>query len=443
MRKANRPRLSVLITVSLCIIYVNRNALGFFYFKADPGFSWSLYYEDNIANDRHRKAEDFSNHYKPALDFNFSFSRVSLTGKTEIEVIEYFDEKQFNTVDQDHNITASFKLSQRSEFRISAGYRVDSYPDSYFQEEDLSGTGGGFSFRRYKNRTKFGSVALKHSFSERSNLSFRFVLSNFDTLVTDDSNLYYALLDYTSALSRRTTLKVNFVFNYFHFNYDDIIESDIYFPEQIETEDTIERFFDADYEMETYNVSCGLARVFADNLRLNFFIGWRYTETDLTTKTEDLTEIEEEIKGKIISRRKKNSGNDVTFSMSLQKKFSFTNIRLLADQNVGINPNIGGTYERRRFIIDVTHEFPYGLTTWMSLQYNMHKTGRDDEFSYRIDRDYYYITTGISCQFNNWLTFDLNYAHSGRDDNFRRTETRRNTVYFVVNFKMSRPYIFR
>jgi predicted porin len=173
-------------------------------------------------------------------------------------------------------------------------------------------------------------------------------------------------------------------------------------------------------------------------LNLNFSLGWRYVETERTSKTSDPET------GEMITVSNKGSGSGGTFSLSLQKNFSHTSMRFKADQNVGTNPNTGGTYERRRFSISVSHELTHSLKGDISLSYHDRETDRDDEFGgSEIDRETYYVSPRISYKYNNWLTIAMSYRYSKDKDNRRNREYDRNTFYLQLNFTLLRPYIIR
>ena len=426
----------VLLIISLSTFLFNKTAFGLHYIEMKPTLSWKLYYDDNIDSNRHNKDADFSNRYNPALEVKFFSPRFSITGETEVEINEYIKEKGYNTVDQDHKIIVSYQPNQQSELLLTGGYIVNSDPNRYFERDEALGE-GGYSIKKRKNKTKNGSVGYSYFFSERNNISFLFNVSSFDTGVTNDSTFYTFNMHYLHALDRKTNLTLNFLFNTFDYKYSGGSD-DNDFLEDIIAGDTFELDFASDYEMDTYNISGGFDHRFSNDLKFDFSIGWRYTETETMGTTGDIRP-----EG-IVYEKTKNSGDGITFSAVIEKKFIDTTIELKTTQNVGKNPNSGAAYEQKRFIARIKHEFTRRLTGSLSLQYYTNNTDGNDEFTNnKIDRNFYYVTTGLNYKYSDWLTVSLNYSHTTGKNNSRNWEVRRNTVYLMFSFRTLRPYIIK
>jgi hypothetical protein len=423
-------------------MFINKKAFGFYYVQFDPEFTWSMFYEDNIYNDRHNKKVDFSNRYMPYMEFHLGTPRLSISGKTKVEIVEYMDEKEFNTVDQSHEITLSLKSDRRTELLFSSGYRVDSNTDRFFLDEISPGAEGGYTVRRHRDKTKFCSLICGHELSNRSRLSFHFIFSTYDTENTNDSAYYNAVIEYVYQLDKRTALKLNLAFNFFHFEFSNDPDNESLFPEDISDYSAIKNLFISNYVMKTCVFSCGLAYKLMYNFMADLSIGRRYTETDIKTETERIIKTRDKIIRDTASKVENNIGEGTTLSLSLIKDFQYSRIRLRANQNVGINPDMGDAYEQRWFSLDACHVFSRRLSGFVSLQYHLHDSDKDDEFGYSIDRNYIFFKTEISYMYNNRLTVGLNYSHSRTEDNLRLSETKRNTFCLMVNFKLAKPLTF-
>ncbi len=403
--------------------------------EVDPEFSWRLYYEDNISGSgSDSDLEDFSNRYKPKVDIKLDTTFLSLTGSSEIEVIEYIDEKEWNTVDQDHELTLKYKPSPRAEVFIGGSYSVETDPDRYF--EDDGSLGGGFLVRRNKNKTKYFSSGFDYSLSARSSINGFCSFSNFETGVTDDSDFYTASVSYLYSLSKTTTLDITGFYSLFDYTFGgDAQDGDTEFLEDLVAGvDSFELFFDSDYELENYNIAGGLKHSFSDDCTLNFNLGWRYTKNDSTNKTVDPAT------GETITENDTSSGDGFTFNIDFEKKFADTRLKIRLNQNVGNSPNTGASYENLRLIVSLSQAFTERFKSAVSLQYNKQDTEKGDEFGRGIDRDSYYASAGITYQLNKICTLGLRYNYSKTKNDISGSDSDRNTVYFSVTLIPQRPY---
>ena len=66
-----------------------------------------------------------------------------------------------------------------------------------------------------------------------------------------------------------------------------------------------------------------------------------------------------------------------------------------------------------------------------------------DEFTYDIDRDAYFASTGITYEYNKWFSMALFHIYAKSKNHNSHIESDRNTVYLGLNFKLPRPYIIR
>ena len=202
---------ALLTFMVLLLLHADNTAYGF---QADfkPAFSWQIYHEDNVGGGSN-EVEDFSNRYRPGLEFRANFSRFLITGKTDLEIVEYIDEKDWNYVDQRYNITAAYTASSRFRFSISGQYSVETDPDRYFETGDSDlGTEDGYVIIRHKDKREFFYINSSYSLSRRSRLMFGLGFSEFDTGVTNSSEYYNFISTYKFSLTRKTELRFNFLY---------------------------------------------------------------------------------------------------------------------------------------------------------------------------------------------------------------------------------------
>ncbi len=404
--------------------------------ELQPAFQWKLYYEDNIAGSAESdNLEDFSNRYTPSIDASINSPYLSLEGSAELEIIEYFDEKAWNTVDQEYNLSLTYRPNRRLQLFTSGMYSVLSDPDRYFDTAG-SDAGGGLIVRRNKNKTKTFSCGGAYSISPRSELTGFATLSNFETGVTDDSDFYTANIQYNYNLTRKTTLNLSANYSSFDFTFGGEGTGDTDFLEDIVAgQDSFELFFDSDYELENYNVSGGASHEFDKNLICSANVGWRYTKNDKTNRTVDAET------GDIITTRTKTSGDSFTFSADLTKIFSRNELKIRVSQNVGTNPDTGASYENLRISALLRYILTNRLKGTVIFQYNLQNTDRGDEFGFEVDRDTYYVYGSLIYRYSRRLNIQLGYRYSRNENNISGSDRDRNSLFLGFGYRPQKPFI--
>lgn len=414
----------------------NALELSDWHLELTPELRWQVYYEDNIEGSSTDEISDFSNCYTPALEVTVHRGRLSLTGSTEVKIIEYFDERDWNTVDQDHSLAVAFEFTPRTSANLTGAYTVFSDPDRYFEQSAVPGVDGGYIVRRYKNKTKNFLATIEHKLSARSLLTGMFSWSNFETGATDDSDFYMASMQYAYTLAPRTTLTLNGQYTFFDFAFGGAAEGDTDFLEDIVGgADGFELFFNADYEMKNYNLSAGIQHRFSETANVNLSAGWRYTKNDKTTENVDPAT------GELVTESQTKSGDGFTFSCDFTKKLADATLALKASQNVGTNPDTGATYENRRISLTGTYTITDRWRASASVQYYNQDADTGDEFAYGTDQDSYYGSVGLQYKYSRRVSVSFSYGYSKTKYNNTGRETDRRTALLGVTFTPLRNYV--
>lgn len=414
----------------------NTLELSEWHVEMTPELQWQVYYEDNIIGGTVDEISDFSNRYTPSLELNIKKSRFSLTGSTEVKIIEYFDEKEWNTVDQTHVLNASFEFTPRTRATLSGNYNVFTDPDRYFEQSAVPGADGGYIVRRYKNKTRNFNATLDHNLSARTMLQGMFAWSNFETGVTDDSDYYMATLTCAYELEPRTTVSLIGSYSFFDFTFSGSALGDTDFLEDIIVgTEGFELLFNSDYELKDYNLSAGVKHHFSDTAEINLVAGWRYTKTDQNAQTIDPQT------GAVVFESESNSGDGFIFSLDVSKKWSDLTLWFRSSQSVGSSPDTGASYENRRVSFIGTYAFTDRWLASLSLQYYNQDADTDDEFAYATDQDSYYGSIGLQYKYSRSIRISCRYGYSKTEYNNTGRETDRRTAFLGVRFTPLRNYV--
>ena len=138
------------------------------YLEIEPAFSYGLEYEDNIDGDMDGKdrISDWSNHYRPAVDFTAFSPRFSLNSHAGLDIAEYTNEKDFNYVDQDYTVSLGYVPNERLEFSLGGGYTVQSDNNRLEDVEDIDPD----QYTRYKDKTTEFNGGFSYVLTPRSTI---------------------------------------------------------------------------------------------------------------------------------------------------------------------------------------------------------------------------------------------------------------------------------
>ncbi|MCX8042752.1 MAG: outer membrane beta-barrel protein, partial [Desulfobacterota bacterium] len=411
------------------------------YAEIEPIFSWQLYYEDNVYATANDHVEDFSNRYLPKIKLNIKTDRMSLKGEGLLNIIEYVDERDYNTVDQDYTMELSYLLNKRLTILIGGAYSVNTDPNRYFQLEpdDIGSLAlvGTYVVKKYKTKTKTATGSCQYMFSPRDLLTGMIVYSSFDTGVTDSSDFYMGVLQYQNDLSRKIKFNLTSSYNYMRFKFGGKAEEgDIDFLEDLVSGGDYDVFFGSAFKSKMYSTTTGLAYMFGEGSSINASCGWIHNVQNITTETENPET------GEMITETRRPDGNTLTYDVGYVHSFSTTAIKMGLKQNAGDNANTGASYRSRDLEFRITHDIDRRLACNLILKYYRYHSDKND-FGFEIKRHILYIMGGITYYASRWLNISLTYQYSNNNNKNIGRKVERNSVFASLTFQPLRPFVFR
>ncbi|MCX5894784.1 MAG: hypothetical protein NTZ51_02975 [Proteobacteria bacterium] len=397
---------------------------GAFNVQLTPSFDWKLLYEDNVYGvaEGGQKTADFSNRYKPKLEGSINFSRVSINAQSTLNIIEYTKEKDWNTVDQNYSLAAIFKLNHRSKFQIAGNYQINTDTTRYFQSEN--GTPTGILVSKFENKTKSALASYSNNLSAKSLLRLSFAYMTFDTLYSSGSDFCIYSLFYKYTANKKDTLSISLGYNDINFK----------FPGG----------GNFNFKMNTYSISGGVDHTFSQNFTLNFSMGLIYLETKFNKAVFE----EDPTTGQMVfvgSKSTRVGSTGSSFSLSLEKKFSYTGLQLSAGQNVSTNPDTGETTQNTnlRFIVD--HKFTHKLKGSIDWAFYSNTADAGEYNNARkYDQQSFATTAQISYAFNRRVMITMQYSKIDyKDKSIFGYDTKRNDIALRVSFRPLRPFMVR
>jgi hypothetical protein len=421
--------IQIFLIVVFILIYGEIQAA---YLEMEPSLGWQIYYEDNIAGVTQKsavgKTRGFSNRYKPDLKFTMELHNCSIKGEISQYVYRYLSEKQWDRTDKDYNIESLFRLSHRSEVTLSASYTSDSNPEQFFTTEQ--GVQGGVLVQNFPIETKSYYAGYKYNLSPQNFLNFTFGYATFTSLASRGSDIYtYSLTD-EFILNKKNTINLMLGYNSLKFSYPSLDPSN---PNS---------FFD--YKLDTYSISSGLIHQFDESFKLNFIVGWRYSETKFNRAVSATDPNTGEI---IITGTEPATSNSTgsNFLFVLDKKYYHTAFQFKGQENLFTDPQTGQTYPTLSIGFSVKHDFTNKLYGSFSSYFYRNKSSAG-EFNNRVsyDRTSYYSSLILGYIYNKNLSMILGYTNTISENNNTNTSNDkaiRNTIFLQFTFTLKRPFI--
>jgi hypothetical protein len=400
------------------------------YLEMEPSLEWQIYYEDNIAGVSQNatgKIGGFSNRYKPDLKFTMQLPKCSIKGEISEYVYRYLSEDEWDRTDKAYHIESLFRLSQRSELTLLASYMVDSDPEQFFTTEQ--GVQGGVLVRNFPIETKFYSAGYTYKVSPINTLKFKFGYTTFTSEFSRGSDIYTYGLTEEFVLNKKDTINLMVGYNSLKFKYPSLDPSN---PNS---------FFN--YNLDNYNIKGGLVHQFDESFKINFNIGWRYSETKFNRAVFETDPNTDEI---IITGTEPATSNSTgsDFLFLLYKKYYHTTFEFRGQQNLFTDPQTGQTYPSINIGFSVRQDFTNKLYGSFSSYYYRNKASAG-EFNNRVQYDrtsnYSSLTLGYIYHKNLSMVLgytNLIYKNNTSTNNFKSI---RNGIFLQFTFTLKRPFI--
>lgn len=169
--------------------------------KLIPSVELKQAYNDNVLFSSNAEVSDGITTLRPGVEAVYTTEDVAAKASARAGIIEYWDNAEFNDVDQDYRGNAAFGWSERLTLSGDARFTRDSLPD-----RDLEVTGLIFGPVR-RDQLQYGAGA-RYALTERlsGTLAYSFTRETFDDEDFLDSDLHFAALGLQFARTQRLTL---------------------------------------------------------------------------------------------------------------------------------------------------------------------------------------------------------------------------------------------
>lgn len=407
------------------------------YLEAEPSLRWQLYYEDNIYGGEKDIQSDFSNRYTPEFMINIKSDKFALSGEMQLLITEYMHEREWNTVNQDYTLTATYNFNPRVIVALTGVYSVNTDANRYFKTDtdDIGSVAleGSYYVNKYKTKTRAGGLTYKYLLSPRSSVDMLVNYSNFDTGGSENSDFYIGGLGYNYNLTTKTTLNLNYDFNYLHFAYSG---GDTQFIQDLISGGDYTVNFGSDFKSKIHSLSGGLSHEFSNDSQIAVSLRWSHNVQEIKTETTD------NATGEKISEKRKPSGDSIDWKITYEKAFTDTRIKFDIDQGTGTNANSDTSFTSRYLTTRVSHYFTRRFSGSLSFRYNIYHADGGD-IGYKINRHILYVSSSFSYVWTRWLNVSVGYTYSKNHNKTTHSTTERNTCYVSLNIHPLRPYVFR
>ncbi len=396
--------------------------LGRTHLEVMPSLMYGLEYSDNIDWDPSGKdrISDWCNRYLPRLEVNAISPRLSLKAEAELDIREYINEKDFNSVDQNYALALGYIPNERLEYSLGGGYHVNVNTNRF---EDGLDPIDPFYVNRDKEKTWDLFGGFSYTFTPRSTISLTGTFSQYDTGATNESNFYGLIALYTYNLGPRTTLLVNTSYFYYDFSGNGDPNSD----------DFDWWYSNYNYTMDNYNIMVGVEHDFLSGYMLTTQVGYRYTESDSTEHTTG---------GPV---KTSGNGSGWTAVLEIEKSWNDFTVILEGHQDATVSP-YGATYQATTLQLRNIYRINQRTDANLILRwYKAYADSSDDEFvGPSRDSHQYSIHTYMTHKLYRWL--DVSVGHQLRLYEDKRGSERsyhENRVYINFIFTPLRTLVLR
>ncbi len=138
-----------------------------------PSVGVKAEYNDNIDFSHGNERDDYVGTISPGLKLDYKTERTVLGAMARIDVVEYLDETDENTVNQTYGLNASHMLLEKLGIRANAGYIRDTTTDSYLEET-------GLITRKSTRHSYRAGAGLTYNLTEISDLGLDYAYSKSD-----------------------------------------------------------------------------------------------------------------------------------------------------------------------------------------------------------------------------------------------------------------------
>lgn len=354
-----------------------------------PSVGLKAEYNDNIDFSHGSERDDYIGTISPGLKIDYKTERTVLGAAARIDVVQYLDETEENTVNQNYTLNASHRLLEKLSVRANGGFIRDTTNDTYLEET-------GLVTRKSTRHQYRGGAGLSYNLTEISdlNLDYGYLKNDYDAPEKIDSTRNLVSLAYRHAFRERRDV-VTIMPLYSHFDSD--------------TTTT-----------DNYGLSLGLTHRIQETLVMDIALGVRYSESDYT----------------LIGRSDENW--DVTANVSITRNWETASATIgysrdLYYSDLGEPVNVDRIYARANK--NLTEQFG------VSLSGNLYFTKSDDTIE-NEDTRYWEITPSLYYNFTRDHRLEVGYSYANDYDKTltHDREAERNRVWILLTFNFPKTW---
>jgi len=372
-------------------------------FKLIPSLTVRGEYNDNIFYSADDTEDDFITTISAGLELIERTERLDLNLLALLSPFFYADYNDLDDIDQNYMGRVSYKINP------SFGVNADAlYDVSNRRDRDVETT--GIVVSNDKRKRGAAGIGFDYTITEKSAmaLSFDYLKDKYDSTNIDRQDLedYRALLGFTHKLSqfeRPTIGRLNFGFERYQFEGQDIQTSDTY----------------------NYFGTVGAQHWFSETVNLLIDFGARYTDADFLT-------LQLVPPFGIVEDNNKGWGGTGQAILEIQGELTRGSIRIA----YGVLPasGRGTTVQRSDVVLNLRTKLSERSVIAIATGFYNNKAD-GDEFSLReLDENTFFIRPTLRWEIFDKFTLDAGYMFNYVDDRVANDDVRRNLVYLQVAY---------
>ncbi len=374
-------------------------------FKLTPSIAVRQEYNDNIFFDTSDEQDSFITRIKPGLELIHRTERLDLKLNGVVTPYFYWDESDLNSVDQDYNGRASFRLTPRLTMGAKAGVLVDHQPD-----RDVLTTGLAYSDNRRLRQRYEGNAA--YMATERTMVSAAYGYTQEDWRNSSDTDnedwtSHQVTLGLSRELGAAPGMTVGFVNGGWAFYDFETSETDYYFG------------------------SLGLRHRLSEIFNLKAEAGVRYTESDF--EVQRLAIVPPGVL-RIVTEDEDSSGWGGIGSLALEYAGERTRASLGASHDVTAASGSRGMVQRTGITFTGGHLLLEKLRLGVVATAFRNKSDDDEFSSDEIDEYAYNLIPSLRWEFYRDFTFEAGYRFTYLNDRTEDGNAVRNSAYVQLAY---------
>lgn len=364
-----------------------------------PALSLRGEYSDNIFFDATAEKADWLTTLAPSLTLERLDERLQLQATARLGILKYRDNTDLDAVDQQYLGQASFRWTPRLSLNSEVEFQRDSRPDRDVEESGLVldaerrdrwhfGCGGGFAL------------------SERSRLSLNYIFQKIrypqDSASNSDS--HFLMLGYSYLLSERLQGIMNL--NYSHSEFDGA-------------------------RIDNGVLEGGLAYALSERWDLQGLLGLRHTRS----RYEEMVPVVVFPFVFFIKQDTESRNDGWTARLSSSWRGEKSQLQISLQRDVRLASGRSGSTEMSALVVSGSHRLTDRLSLTFSGGYYLNQADSNEFGGEAIDERTLRLTPGLRYRWNEDLSFILGYNHTRLDDREEDEVISRNLAFIRIDYR--------